>query len=109
MGASLRDKLASQGIFCQARQADEGSAAARRVGLTTHGGKLPRSLLDTGDLALISQFTEADTADAVVTQVSVGSSADVAAVVAASRELRFLLLLQNHCFSCHNLYPPNQA
>ena len=41
---------------------------------------LPRSLADTGDLALVSQSAEADTAHAVVTQVGVGTAAQLASV-----------------------------
>jgi len=46
-----------------------------------YGGNLPRSLSDARDLALMSQLTEANTANAVVTQISVGTTADLAAVV----------------------------
>ena len=42
---------------------------------------LPGSLADTGDLALVRQRAEADTAHAVVTQVGVGTAAQLAAVV----------------------------
>ena len=42
---------------------------------------LERSLTDAGDLALVGQLAEADTADAVVTQIGVGAAADLAAVV----------------------------
>ena len=45
--------------------------------------ELPGSFLHTGDLALIGQLPEANTADAVVPQVSVGTAAQLAAVVAA--------------------------
>ena len=44
--------------------------------------ELPGSFLRTGDLALVSQLPEADTADAVVPQVSVGAGAQVAGGVA---------------------------
>jgi hypothetical protein len=54
---------------------------------------LPGCLADTGDLTLIGQLSEADTAYAVISQVSVGSAADLAAVVAAGGELGFSLLL----------------
>ena len=62
---------------------------------------LPAGLADTGDLALVSQFTEADTANAVVTQVGVGTAADLAPVVCTGGELGLSLLLQNHRLSCH--------
>ena len=52
-------------------------------------GLLERSLADTGDLALVGQFPEADTADAIVTQIGVRAAADLAAVVVASGELGF--------------------
>jgi len=67
---------------------------------------LPRCLLDAGDLALVSQLAEADTADTVVTQVSVRTAAQLAAVVAAGGELGLLLLLQDHRFLSHDSSPP---
>ena len=63
--------------------------------------KSERSLADAGDLSLISQLTEADTADAVVAKVSVGTAADLAAVVGTGGELCRCLLLENHRFLCH--------
>ena len=57
---------------------------------------LPGGLLHTGDLALVSQLAEADTADAVVPQVGVGTAAQLAAVIAAGGELGLLLLLQDY-------------
>ena len=68
--------------------------------------KSETGLADAGDLALISQLTEADTADAVVAQVSVGAAADLAAIVLTSRELCRSLLLENHRFLCHYCTPP---
>ena len=65
---------------------------------------LPRGLLHAGDLAFVSQLTEADTADAVVAQIGVGTAADLAAVVAAAGELRLSLLLQNHRSLSHLLF-----
>ena len=62
---------------------------------------LPAGLADAGDLALVSQLAEADTADAVVAQVSVGTAADLAAVVLTGRELGRSLLLENHRFLSH--------
>ena len=63
---------------------------------------LERSLSDTRDLALVSQLTEADTADAVVTQVSVGTAADLAAVVSTGGVLSGASLLDFHRSLCHN-------
>ena len=63
-------------------------------------------LAHAGDLALVSQLAEADTADAVVAQVSVRTAADLAAVVLTGRELRRSLLLENHRFLCHYCTPP---
>ena len=57
---------------------------------------LPRSLLDAGDLALVCQLAEANTADAVVAQVGVGAAADLAAVVLTGGVLGGLLLLDLH-------------
>ena len=63
-------------------------------------------LAHAGDLALISQLAEADTADAVIAQVSVRTAADLAAVVLTGRELCRSLLLENHRFLCHYCTPP---
>ena len=56
---------------------------------------LPAGLADTGNLTLVGQLPEADTAYAVIAQVSMGSAADLAAVIAAAGELRLSLLLQD--------------
>ena len=52
------------------------------------------------------KLSEADTADAVVAQVSVGTAADLAAVVLAGGELRRRLLLEDHRFLSHCVAPP---
>ena len=66
---------------------------------------LPRCLPHAGDLALVSQFTEADTADAVVTQVGMGTAADLASGICTCGKLRFSLLFYfERCFS-HRLPP----
>ena len=57
---------------------------------------LERGFADAGDLALVRQLAEADTADAVVTQIGVGTAADLAAVVLAGGELSRSLLLEDH-------------
>ena len=62
---------------------------------------LERGFADAGDLALVRQLAEADTADAVVTQIGVGTAADLAAVVLAGGELSRSLLLENHRFLSH--------
>ena len=58
--------------------------------------KLPAGLAHAGDLALVSQLTEADTANAKLTKVGMWSAADLASIVLTSRELLFLLLLEFH-------------
>jgi hypothetical protein len=57
---------------------------------------LPACLSYTGNFALVSEFTEADTAYSVLTEVGVGSTTDLASVISASGELRLLLLLKYH-------------
>ena len=54
---------------------------------------LPAGLLDAGDLALIGQLSEADTADAEISQIGVGPAAYLAAVVIPGGKLAALLLL----------------
>jgi len=63
---------------------------------TKYGGKLPAGLLNAGNLALICQLAEANTADAVVAQVGMGTAADLAAVVLTGGVLGGLLLLDLH-------------
>ena len=58
--------------------------------------RLPRCLSYTGNLALVCELAEADTADTVLTKVSVRSATDLASVISASRELRLSLLLEYH-------------
>ena len=53
------------------------------------------------ELAYKGQITEANTANAVIAQVSMGSAADLAAVVAAAGELGLSLLLQDHRLLSH--------
>ena len=67
---------------------------------------LPGCLLYTGDLTGVSALTEADTADTVLADVSVGAAADLAAVVFSRGELLLLLLLVDHGFLCHFSLPP---
>ena len=70
---------------------------------------LPAGLADTGDLTLVGQLPEADTAYAVIPQVSMGSAADLAAIIAAAGELRLSLLLQDHRLFSHLLIPPKSS
>jgi hypothetical protein len=58
--------------------------------------KLPRCLLYSGNLASVSKLAEADTANAILTKVSMRSATDLASVVSTSRELRLSLLLEYH-------------
>ena len=59
-----------------------------------------------GDLALIGQLTEADTADAVVPEVSMRAAAQLAAVILAGGELGRTGLLDLHRSLCHCCLPP---
>ena len=92
--------------FRQAMAAKRSCTKVLRAEPTKHYGNSEARLADAGDLALVSQLTEADTADAVVAQVSVGAAADLAAVVLAGGELSRSLLFQNHRFLSHILSPP---
>ena len=69
-------------------QADAFSALAEKG--------LPACFLYARDLALVSELTEADTADAVLAEISVGTAADLATVVLSGGELLLSLLLENH-------------
>ena len=57
---------------------------------------LPGCLSHAGNLTLVSEFTEADTADTVLAEISVGTSADFAAVVFTGGILLLFLLLKDH-------------
>ena len=85
-GIFSQDNLAKAKLYFLYSEPTRGSIAE----------KSPGCLADAGDLALISQFTEADTADAVVAQIGVGTAADLAAVVLAGGELSRGLLLKDH-------------
>ena len=67
---------------------------------------LERSLTHAGDLALVSQLTETDTADTVVPEIGVGTAAQLAAVVLAGGELGRTGLLDLHRSLCHYCLPP---
>ncbi len=67
---------------------------------------LERSLTHAGDLALVSQLTEADTANTVVPEIGVGTAAQLAAVVLAGGELGRTGLLDLHRSLCHYCLPP---
>ena len=90
------ERSASTLILCQVRRRGEAVLKYCKPKPTTHDAKSEGSLAHTGDLALISQLAEADTADAVVAQVGMGTTADLAAVVLAGRELSRSLLLKDH-------------
>ena len=68
--------------------------------------KLPAGLLHAGDLTLIREVSEADTADTVLTHVSMGTAADLATVVLTGGVLLSLLLLEYHCCFSHFPLPP---
>ena len=93
-------------IFRQAMCAARSCISIQQARLTMHGGKfLPAGFADAGDLALVRQLTEADTADAVLFQYGVRSSADLASGICTCGKLRFSLLFYfERCFS-HRLPP----
>ena len=62
-------------------------------GLCVSWYELPGSLLNAGDLTLVSQLAEADTADTVLTHVCVRTTTDLASGVFSGGELLRLLLL----------------
>ena len=64
--------------------------------------ELPGSLLYSGDLALVSEVTEANTADTELTEIRMRASADFATVVSSGGELRCSLLLNDHRSLCHD-------
>ena len=63
------------------------------VGVRLIGCLLPRSLSYARDFALVREFSEANTADTELTEICVGTSADLAAIVFSGGELLISLLL----------------
>jgi len=57
---------------------------------------LPACLSYAGDFTLVSKFSEADTANSVLTKISMRSSADLASGVFSCGELLLSLLLDDH-------------
>ena len=88
-------------IFCQTISRSRRCTKVLRGDERKYGGKSERSLAHAGDLALISQLAEADTADAIVAQIGMRTTADLAAVVLTGGELSRSLLLQDHGFLSH--------
>ena len=71
-------------------------ARSRAPGLSA---LLPARLANAGNLALVGQLTEADAADAVLAEVGVRPSANLAAVILPARKLLRSALLNLHgCF-----------
>src|SRR5699024_1890344 len=64
---------------------------------------LPACFLHTRDLSCVGQFTEANSADAVFSQVSMLTSADSAAVIFSGREFLFALLFDFHRCLSHEI------
>ena len=63
------------------------------MGVRFRGAFLPACLAYAGDFALVGKLTEADTADAVLAQIRMGTATDLASVIFSGRILlRFLLL-----------------
>ena len=87
---------ASPGNFRQTISKKRRCISILRAFRRKYDGYLPRSLAHSGDLALMCQFAEAYTANAVVTQISVGAAADFAAVVLSCGEFCRKSLLDFH-------------
>ena len=66
---------------------------------------LPACFLDAGDLSLVSKLSKTDSANSVLTEVSMGSSAKLASVVSSCGKLCRTLLLLNHCCFSHLYFP----
>jgi len=66
---------------------------------------LPTCLFDTGNVSLIGEVTEADSADTELTVDRSRTTAELASVFGTGRKFRFLLCFQSFCFTCHCLFP----
>ena len=66
---------------------------------------LPTCFFNTGDLSFVCQFTEADTADSIFSQIRMRTSADSAAAIFSCGEFRLALLFDFHRCLCHD-FPP---
>src|ERR1700733_1587510 len=62
---------------------------------------LPARLDDTGDLSLVGQAAEAQTADAKLTEERTRTPAELAAVMFAAAELRLARVFHSFCCGCH--------
>jgi hypothetical protein len=58
--------------------------------------QLPACFLNAGDLTCVSQLSEADTANAVLAKISMGSSADLTSVIGSGGILCGASLLDFH-------------
>jgi hypothetical protein len=65
---------------------------------------LPARLHNARNLSFESERTEAETANAELTKVSPGTTAELAAVVLTGLELRLTCVFDALCCSCHNVY-----
>ena len=70
---------------------------------------LPACLLYARDLAFVSELTEADTANAIFSQICMWTSTDSAAAVFSCGEFLFALLFDFHCCFSHSNSPPYLA
>ena len=66
---------------------------------------LPAGFLNSRDLSFVCQFTEADTADSIFSQIRMRTSADSAAAIFSCGEFRLALLFDFHRCLCHD-FPP---
>jgi len=57
---------------------------------------LPACLFDSGNFAFVSEFAETNSAYTVFSEITVGSAADLASVIAPDRELGVSLLFYLH-------------
>ena len=67
---------------------------------------LPACLADAGDLTLVGQFSEANTAQAILAQYRVRTAAQTATGVSAGGEFGLSLLFEFHAKLCHLILPP---
>ena len=65
---------------------------------------LPAGFLYAGNLSLISQFAEADSADTIFSEVCMRTAADPAAVIFSCGELLLALLFDFHCCLSHEYF-----
>ena len=89
MKLAIANILLEEGYIKEVQKIDDGRQGVIRL-------FLPAGFLHTGNLAFVSQFTETNTANTVMSEIRMRTTADLASVVSSCGELGRSLLLKFH-------------